>query len=181
MYEGLSDEELASMARSGSSSALGELGRRYHARLVRHLRGRMRCLQDAEDLAQETFLKASRNLHRYDAARPFEAWVLTIATRLAISDGRTRRESAGLDEIVVVGGADPQSVAARNEAAANLWAAARRELSERQYRAVYLRYDCDKSVAEIAREMKLTQVHVKVLLHRARKRLMKCQSLQDEV
>ena len=35
--------------------------------------------QDAEDAAQETFVRVLKNLHRWDPARPFEPWLLTIA------------------------------------------------------------------------------------------------------
>ena len=46
--------------------------------------------EDAEDLTQETFLRAFRALKRYDPARPFGAWLHTIATRLVAHASNSR-------------------------------------------------------------------------------------------
>ena len=86
-----SDEQLACRAQAGCAAALEALVRRYDAPLKRYLRRRLGA-HDAEDVAQETLLKAMRNLHRYDPGRPFSAWLYTIAMRLAISLLRGRRE-----------------------------------------------------------------------------------------
>ena len=73
-FEGLSDEKLACKAQAGHSSAFDLLVRRHRDRILRHLSLKTRHEQDAEDLTQETFLKACKNLHRYDPGRPFSAW-----------------------------------------------------------------------------------------------------------
>ena len=178
--EGLSDEELACKAQAGDSSAFEMLVRRHRDRVLRHLSQRTRHEQDAEDLTQETFLKACKNLHRYDPQRPFSAWLFTIAARLAISHGRTRRKAAGTWNLEVAsGGQDPQAIIAQHEAVGNLWSLARRQLSQKQYRAIYLRCSREMAVKEIAKEMKITPIHVKVLLHRARKRLLKCEATRE--
>ena len=46
---------------------------------------------EAEDAAQETFLRVYRNLHRYDTARPFKTWILSIASNHCIDRLRKRR------------------------------------------------------------------------------------------
>src|SRR6185369_8267154 len=46
---------------------------------------------EAEDAAQEAFLRAYSNLHRYDPARPFKTWLLAIASNHAIDRIRKRR------------------------------------------------------------------------------------------
>lgn len=179
--EGLSDEKLACKAQAGHSSAFDLLVRRHRDRVLRHLSQRTRHEQDAEDLTQETFLKACKNLHRYDPGRPFSAWLFTIAARLAISHARTRRNAAGtwnLD-LAPAAGQDPQAIIAQREAVGNLWSLAKRQLSEKQYRAIYLRCSREMAVKEIAKEMKITPIHVKVLLHRARKRLLKCEATKE--
>ena len=61
--------------------------------------------QDAEDLAQQTFIKAYKNLHRFDTSRPLAGWLLTIA-RNALTDHlrkerpseRTQRPLDGVSE-----------------------------------------------------------------------------------
>lgn len=178
--EGLSDEKLASKAQAGDSSAFEMLVHRHRDRVLRHLSLRIRHEQDAEDLTQETFLKACKNLYRYDPRRPFSAWLFTIAARLAISHARTRRNAAGTWNLeVTTGGQDPQAIIAQREAVGNLWSLAKRQLSQKQYRAIYLRCSREMAVKEIAKEMKITPIHVKVLLHRARKRLLKCEATKE--
>ncbi|MGH7741391.1 MAG: RNA polymerase sigma factor, partial [Candidatus Eiseniibacteriota bacterium] len=51
----------------------------------------MRSAEDAEDVTQETFIRMFRALERYDPARPFGAWIQTIAARLCIDHIRRRR------------------------------------------------------------------------------------------
>src|SRR5262245_34136452 len=60
--------------------------------------------QDAEDAAQETFLRVLKNLHRWDQARDFQPWLLAIAgnrCRTALS-ARRRRPRAELEVELVV-------------------------------------------------------------------------------
>ena len=174
-FEGLSDEKLACKAQAGCSSAFDLLVRRHRDRILRHLSFRTAHEQDAEDLTQETFLKACRNLHRYDPRRSFAAWLFTIAARLAISHARRRPKADGPWHLEVApGGRDPQTIVAQQEAVGNVWSLAERELSGKQYRAIYLRCSREMAVKEIAKEMRITPIHVKVLLHRARKKLLKC-------
>jgi RNA polymerase sigma-70 factor (ECF subfamily) len=47
--------------------------------------------QDAEDAAQETFLRAYKSMRRYDRSRPFSTWLLSIAAHYCIDQIRRRR------------------------------------------------------------------------------------------
>ena len=84
------DEELAARAAEGSRTAFEELVSRYSPRLFHFLRSRSGAGEDVEDLVQETFLKAYRNIGRYDPSRRFSTWLYTIAFRLAISRHRSQ-------------------------------------------------------------------------------------------
>src|SRR6476620_1331776 len=60
--------------------------------------------QDAEDAAQETFVRVLKNLHRWDEAREFQPWLLTIAgnrCRTALSSRRRRPAGELTEELVV--------------------------------------------------------------------------------
>lgn len=170
----MTDEELARLAGSGSHAGFEELVYRYSGRLFHFLRERTGSIEDAEDLVQETFVKAYRNIERYDPAWKFSTWLYTIGTRLAVSAYRSRRpEELRLTE--VSDSVDPQDVQdqlIRQEDSENLWTLAR-ELKPDRYRALWLRHVEGMTVKEIAAVMKKTQIHVRVLLHRARSQLAK--------
>src|SRR5882757_4667543 len=71
----ISAEELAVRARDGSRVSFDELVVRYRPRLVAFLTRRLGDAAEAEDVAQETFLRAYDHLDRYDPARPFSTWL----------------------------------------------------------------------------------------------------------
>ncbi len=70
-------------ALAGDGAGFEALMRRYHGALGRMLHAMVRNPQDAEDLLQETFLRAYRYLHRFDPDRPFGPWLMCIGANLA--------------------------------------------------------------------------------------------------
>ncbi len=162
----LSDEELAAEAQAGSRSYFEELVYRYSHRLFHFLRPRVGTVQDTEDLVQETFLKVYRNIHRFDITYKFSTWLYTTATRLATSFYRKNRPGES-PFVSTASSPDPQETMLREEDSRNLWNMAKR-LQPNQFQALWLRYMEDMSLKEIAGVMKKNQVHVRVLLHRAR-------------
>lgn len=130
--------------------------------------------QEAEDAAQETFLKAYRNLKRYDPNRPFVNWILSIASNHCVDRIRRRRlHLVSYDEM-------PPSTDLSEDAAGPETAliSAEREgrvrqildaLGSKDRAAVILFYWYDMSYQEIADTLSLTVSAVKSRLHRARK------------
>jgi RNA polymerase sigma-70 factor (ECF subfamily) len=169
------DEELAARAAAGSRPAFEELVSRYSLRLFHFLRARSGSDEDVEDLVQETFLKAYRNIGRYDPQRRFSTWLYTVAIRLSISRQRSRRERPlplhpDIPEHAAPG---PQESLARKEEAreaGNIWLIAR-TMKPNEYQVLWLRYAEEMAVKEIARTMKRSLVGVRVLLHRSRTKL----------
>lgn len=113
----------------------------------------------------------------------FLPWLLTIATRLAISHrrkGSTRQSNVSLDcgiEKADVRAAPPDELS-QAEFTLRLWQTIEDYLPARQYQVLHLRYAQGLSISEVARHCDLTRLHVKVLLHRARRRLLKCGSIK---
>jgi len=175
----LSDEELAAEARAGSRSSFEELVHRYSLRLFHFLRPRIGTDQDTEDLVQETFLKVYRNIHRFDINYKFSTWLYTIAVRLAIGFYRKNRSEEPTPESAGAW-ADPHDTMIREQESQNLWNTAK-TLQPNLYQALWLRYMEDLSLKEIAGVMKKNQVHVRVLLHRARLQLGKRLNPDGEV
>src|SRR5271154_736125 len=85
------DGELARRAQAGCAASFEQLVRRFQVPLVQFLAGRTRCRADAEDLTQETLVRAYRSLQRYSSEWPFRTWLFTIAHRLSINLARRRR------------------------------------------------------------------------------------------
>lgn len=162
----LSAEELALRSQRGCRASFAELVERYGVRLFDFLRYKTNSLQDAEDLVQDTFVKAYENIHRYDDSWKFSTWLFTIASRLASSHFRRLRPWRMLEEIES-GGIGPGQMMVKRETGKNLWKMAQ-DLSKNQYQALWLKYAQNMSIKEIARVMRKSQVNVKVLLYRAR-------------
>lgn len=167
----VSDESLATDAASGDVRAFESLMRRHQQRVHRFARRHVYDAHEAEDLVQETFLRAHAALKRYDPSRRFTTWLLTIAYRLCVDASRRRakriRAAALEDEIA------SQSESRPDDEPGPMWSVARRELNDLQYAMLWMCYAEDLSVAEIASATGKSWVNVKVSLHRARKKVEK--------
>jgi RNA polymerase sigma-70 factor (ECF subfamily) len=137
-------------------------------------------VEDAEDLTQETFLRAFRALKRYDPTRPFGAWLHTIATRLCIDHHRRNRAkmvsltqpeegSAGEERTIDLEDPSdrPDEDAERSELARRLEALVE-ELPPDSRAAILLRHQQDLPYEEIARVLQVPLGTVKARIHRAR-------------
>ncbi len=174
------DIRLMLAVRSGDTSAFGELVERYQHRLVgvmNHLIGHQ---QEAEDLAQEVFLRVFRTRHKYSPKAKFSTWLFTIANNLALNflRDRHRRKAVPLDvsdsSATVAPPADRGPSPAHPVQHAEMAEVVRRaldDLNERQRVAVVLNKFEDMGYAEIAEVMGLTTKAVKSLLSRARGKL----------
>lgn len=167
------DEELARRAQAGSLPAFEELVSRFEGRLFRFLVQGTQNENDAADLVQEILVAAYQNLARFECSRSFATWVFTIARRKQIDHFRARGRAAARAVVVTepIDEDDPGRVVERVEESVRVWNLARAVLGESQFQALWLKYREDLSVEEIARVLGLTRVHVKVILFRARARL----------
>lgn len=96
----LSDGELVRLIREGEADAYAELVRRTQRSGYRLARRITRNHDDADDVLQESYVKAYRALDRFAPDRPFGPWFLTIVARTALTWIRDakRRAAAPLDE-----------------------------------------------------------------------------------
>lgn len=89
------DRQLVDAAKAGDAVAFGQLVRRYEPRIHRLAVHMLRSRTDAEDVAQETFLRAYRALDRFDGrSEPF-TWIYRIAVNLCLNRIRERRGARG--------------------------------------------------------------------------------------
>jgi RNA polymerase sigma-70 factor (ECF subfamily) len=163
-------DELVRRSRGGSTEAFGELVELYQDRIFNYLCGLCGNPHDAEDVAQETFVKAFRAMRRFDSSGSFTSWLFVIARRTALNHFRAHRRFSAEPVPEEVDGRDPARLLEQAEAQQSVWAIARR-LKPDQYEALWLRYGEGFSIAEAARIMKTNQIRVRVLVHRARAQL----------
>jgi RNA polymerase sigma-70 factor (ECF subfamily) len=172
--------EVLERAARGDEAAFGEIVARFERpvyALVHRLMGGD--AESARDLTQDVFLKAWRNLSRYDPERPFAPWFLKLAANLALNarEAARLRKAASLDA-PLPGSDAPREVAdsaaapaAERAADAELRDAVRRGIAalEGKYALpVALFYLEGLSVKEIAERLSLPEGTVKIRLHRAR-------------
>jgi RNA polymerase sigma-70 factor (ECF subfamily) len=166
----LSDDDLAREARGGSLPAFEQLARRLQVPLIHFLSQRFPSRRDAEDLTQETLLRAYRCLDSYDPARSVRTWVFTIAYRLAVSGGRGQVLPEPIPASAAAG-ADPAVVVEGHDLADHVWRTARNILTGEQYDALWLFYAEGLPAPEIASVLARSHGSVKTMLSRARERL----------
>lgn len=165
--------------------AFAELVERYQHRVVGVMHHLLGNAEEAEDLAQECFLRVYRTRKKYRPKAKFSTWLFTIANNLALNVLRTRkrRPSVPLDvhesgplgprpaeQILADKGHAPGHRLQQQELAAVIRHALE-GLNERQRMAVVLNKFEDMGYAEIAEVMGMSAKAIKSLLSRARTRL----------
>ena len=85
------DVDLIAAVLEGDQERFGELVNRYQGRLVNYLFRLLRDYGEANDLAQEVFLKVYRALDRYNPKYKFSTWLFRVAQNAAIDEIRKRR------------------------------------------------------------------------------------------
>ena len=169
----MDDRGLAELAKDGSVAAYNVLVLDTSDRVFRFLLRRTGSSAEAEDIAQETFLRAWQKLHTFEPERPLAPWLLTIAARLAASAARRRARIRVAPEssLGYVDAAAPDRSPANPDAEHDrqrIWHIAESVLNRDQLTAVWLRYVEGLSPAQIARVMDKSGVAVRVMLLRAR-------------
>jgi RNA polymerase sigma-70 factor (ECF subfamily) len=133
----------------------------------------------AEDLAQDTFVKAFRNLAAFDATRRLSAWILRIAHNVGIDAIRRRRiRIVSIDAVPGPGAApaaDPPAPSmpdpVERHALRDALQSAMATLRPDQREAVVLRYEEGLSFEEIGQVLGIPEVTARSHVHRARKEL----------
>lgn len=167
--------EIAAAAR-GDAASFGALVERYQEPAFRAAYLLLRDAPAAEDVAQEAFVRAYRQLHRFRREAPFRPWLLRIVQNLALNELRARSRRGGLVERAghaspSVAEAPDAQVLAADEASALLHAMD--ELPSDDRAVLHLRYFLDLPEREIAAAIGRPAGTVKSRLHRASQRLRK--------
>lgn len=174
------ERSLVDRARTGEQQAMGLLYDAYLPRLYRYCLNRVGDETDAEDLAEEVFVKVLGAIGDFEwrpAAAgqriPFGAWLFRIARNHVASFHRSRAArgtTAELSETIRDERRGPQEIVETTMTIQEVFAAVR-ELPDAQREVVLLRFASGLSVAETAEVLGKQQPNVKVLQHKGVKRL----------
>jgi RNA polymerase sigma-70 factor (ECF subfamily) len=169
----LDEPALIRHAANGDASAWEPLVQTYQQAVFRLAYLLLGDPDDAEDIAQETFLRAWNHLKRFDPTRPLKPWLLSITANLS----RNRRRSAGryLAALTRAFRDEPAPASVEEKSTqymeANDLRKAVQNLNEPDQQVVYLRYFMDLSVAETAEVLQVAEGTVKSRLSRALEKL----------
>jgi RNA polymerase sigma-70 factor (ECF subfamily) len=177
------DRELVRETLRGNEAAFGRLVARYAAPITNLAHRVVRDRDEAEDVAQETFIKAHGALGRFDPTFPFRVWLFRIAYNAAIDHVRRRRSgSVSIDMPRRIGGEEVEwELVDRGSPSPEdrLLAGDRRAILERAIAelppalraAIVLRHVEDLSYEEIASTLGVPLGTVKIRIHRGREAL----------
>jgi len=176
------EKRLIERARRDDREAFAELVEMYKDKIYQLAFRMTGNRQEAEDIAQETFLRVYANLHSYDINLKFSTWIYRIATNLCIDRGRKKKADFSLDEEVAGSeGLDWHSrLPSKEKSPAEKVVI--RELQETvqsalsqlapKYRSIMiLRYIEDLSLQEISEALQLPITTIKTRIHRGREAL----------
>ncbi|MGI8650428.1 MAG: RNA polymerase sigma factor [Rubrobacter sp.] len=166
--DALEDKELVTRTLAGDTRSYEELVRRYERLVAKVLYPYAKRETSAEDLVQETFLRAYDRLETFNPEYRFKTWLLAIANNLGIDTLRRRREIVEFNQEVhgaSSGGPETDAIDAERRAGVRV---AMEALPETYQVPLMLRYDEEMSYAEIAEVLNLSVAAVKSRLFRAR-------------
>jgi RNA polymerase sigma-70 factor (ECF subfamily) len=183
-----------------------QLTDRYRRELLAHCYRMLGSVHDAEDLVQETYLRAWRAYHGFEARSSLRTWLYRIATNACLSalDGRGRRPlPTGLgnpstdpgDPLVeqveipwlqpvpdtMVGAADPAAIVVSRQSIRLALVAALQHLPPRQRAVLILRDVLKLRAAEVAEALDISTAAVNSMLQRARAQLGQAGLTEDDV
>ncbi|MBX4909028.1 MULTISPECIES: RNA polymerase sigma factor [Rhizobium] len=179
----LPDVELVPLARQGDEPAIRVIVQRYNQRLFRTARAIIRSDWEAEEVVQAAYVKAFTNLATFRGESELSTWLTRIALNEALGRVRSRKNTAGLEEIdmqTTSGGGevlqfpsslsatDPESELSRSQAR-HLLEQAVDDLPD-EFRAIFVLRDVEgMSTEEAASYLGIKPETAKTRLHRARK------------
>jgi len=167
------DSELVQQIQSGHEAAFNELMRRYKLPVVNFVYRLLGSVEDAQDVAQEIFVRVYRNVDTVRPETKFSTWLFALARHAAIDHWRRRQRHPAepLESVPpLVGRSDTVEDVAAREVSHEI-AAAVEKLPEDQRVALILAEYHGLSYAEVAEILRCTEKSVEARLYRAKQTL----------
>jgi RNA polymerase sigma-70 factor (ECF subfamily) len=177
MSTGLGDNEIISRVLQGEQNAYAELVTRYQGFVFTLVLRMIKSREDAEEVAQDVFIKAYRSLAGFRGESKFTTWLYTITNTTCITFLRKKKlDIHSLDNGKVFEAADNKDSGLRanmieQKSRVNMVNEAIAMLNPDDAEIITLFYKAEQNLEEIARILKVESNTAKVRLHRARTRL----------
>ena len=177
MSTGQTDNEIISRVLQGEQNAYAELVNRYQGYVFTLTLRLIKSREDAEEVAQDVFIKAYRSLADFRGESKFSTWLYTITSTTSITFLRKKKlDVHSLDNEKVFEMADSQHSGFRanmveQKSRVNMVNQAIALLSPDDAEVITLFYKAEQNLEEIGKILRLETNTVKVRLHRARTRL----------
>lgn len=168
----LTDIECVARTIDGDTDAFEVLVERYSQRVYALVSGVVGTGAEAEDIAQEVFIKAWTNLRKFSYKSTFSTWLYRIAYNAALSNKRIRRQLfAEVSDRVLATVSEEVEQQLFTDAEVGALEAALAQLSPRYRAVVELHYRHSLPLSEVAEVVGSSEGNVKVIIHRARRQL----------
>jgi RNA polymerase sigma-70 factor (ECF subfamily) len=177
MSTGLGDNEVISRVLRGEQNAFAELVSRYQAYVFTLVMRMVKSREEAEEVAQDVFIKAYRSLADFRGESKFSTWLYTIANTTSITFLRKKKlDIHSLDNEKVFEAANSRDSGfnaniIEQKSRINMVNEAIGMLSPDDAEVITLFYKAEQNLEEIARILGIEANTAKVRLHRARTRL----------
>jgi len=176
----LSDNDLVEIIRKKNQERYSEIVDRYQKKLFVYIYRLIGNREEAEDLLQDVFVKAYKNLNSYDTSRKFSSWIYRIAHNESVNYIKRKSLKKFISWETIVSTKDKLDSSSEEEGADKAWI--RKEVSKEvneaigklpfKYKQVLtLRYYSDQSYEEIAEILGRPVNTVGTLINRAKKKL----------
>ncbi len=181
--DALADEVLVQLCLSGDRAAFAEIVRRYQKQIFSLTYRLTNHVEDAQDLAQEVFLKLYQVLDKYDGNRPFFPWMYKVASNVCYTALRKKpQQDVPLEKVIEFAPLVPKKESQPEDYAEvketqRLVQQAIAELPENYRVPLVLRYLEDLSYQQIAEVMDLPVTTIETRLFRGKSLLQKRLSL----
>jgi RNA polymerase sigma-70 factor (ECF subfamily) len=170
------EAEVMRRCRDGDRDAFGQIVKRYAGRAIGAALLLLGDHDEAQDASQEAFVRAWRNIRKFDPSRRFFPWYGTILRNICISRLRRRSGKRTVELLDGASGTPPEAgpvlLAERNERKDRIWRAIR-QLSETQREVIVMNHFQEMSYREMAEALDIPLGTVMSRLHNARAALRK--------
>ncbi len=168
----MDEKELIGLVKKGDFEAFSELVELYNRKIFSFAYYHLRNRADAEDITQEVFWRVFTYIKKFDEKRKFFSWLYTIEMNLIMTFLRKKKKysKVGIDEEFVQNIAFDKKDHIRTEEKVVLFEAIE-QLNEPDKSLVFLKYNEDWSIKEIAETFQLSEENVKIRLFRAKEKL----------